>query len=127
MAAAETTDPIIVDGGIEIQSPLAGTVVQPGQTVTVIVQPDSGLTLETASLVTYQTWLHLEQTPFQFSLTVPASTTGILGLLVSARDTDGIIHMARTSLQVVPTVDVSRMSILPATVTFNEVGVTTGL
>jgi len=111
-----------VAGGIQITSPGAGSTVQPGQTLTVTVAPDAGVSLSTLMLTSPGDVQQDVALPWEFALTIPDLAVGPFNLAAVGKDAAGTFYSAETWLNVVPASALSTLSVSPANVVLTDAG-----
>ena len=111
---------------LQITSPASGTVVNPGQTVTVIVTATSGDTF-TGVVLTGDLQLQMQvltTPPYQFSITIPAKITAGKHYLnaIGGRSGQQSGKSQRLDLDVEPSAQISGISAKPAIMQFDSAG-----
>ena len=108
--------------GIQITNPANSSTVAPGQTVTVTVQPDAGLTLDSLALIVPGDVQQRTAAPWTFSVTIPASAVGPFGIAAAGKDTGGTFYIAEITVNVAPTVALRALATTPTDVVLTEAG-----
>ena len=110
-------------GGIKIVSPSDGTVVSPGQSVTVTIAAQGGTVIEKATA-----WIlpldhipsAIERQPFQLPVVVPSGQIGTLTLVASASDSQGNTYQDSLEIVVKPTAPAASIRVSPNPVRFSS-------
>jgi len=86
---------------VKITSPSNGTIVHPGQTVTVTIEASGGFAIKDGTLfVSRNNSGTFTSLPATLTVTVPQESVGICGLVASAMDLDGNLVTDQVSLKV---------------------------
>ena len=121
-AARAQTQPLL-----QITSPADGTVVHPGDTVTVVVTPAAGVTFQAVTIFAHDPLICdqvLSAPPYDFSVQVPAAApAGSYGLVASGAIAPGqLVNSPLSDLDVEPSAAVSSIQISPPSLTFVRAG-----
>jgi hypothetical protein len=111
-------------GGLRIITPAEGTVVTPGQSVQVTVEPDTGVVPVRMTLVTSKTVQTLDTAPFQFTLIIPNDVVGPFTIAAVGKDAAKTLYDAELTLQVQPQSSLQRLGSDPVDFYFSEIGTT---
>jgi len=109
--------------GVRISSPVAGSTVAPGQTVTVLLEADSGVSLSEAMLVSPGATRKTVSPPWQFDLTVPESLTGDFPISLAAKDAGGVMHLDNILLRIQTPAALISLTVVPDSMVIDSIGV----
>ncbi|MFZ1639892.1 MAG: SBBP repeat-containing protein [Candidatus Contendobacter sp.] len=111
-------------GGLRITTPAEGTVVTPGQSVQVTVEPDAGVVPVRVVLGSSETMQTLDAAPFQFTLIIPNDVVGPFAIAAVGKDAAKNLYDAELTLQVQPQSVLQGLGPDPVDFYFSEIGVT---
>jgi len=115
-----------VQPGVVIQSPANGSLVTPGDTVSVVVMPINGA--DVASVLVVGTGTAEEDTtaPFEIPLVIPSDAVGIFEVLAVGKNADSTVYYTSQpiTLTVTPTATLNSIDIIPDEINQFAVGET---
>jgi len=113
----------LVSNGIIITSPAAGTVFSPGDTVHVVVSAPANATTVFAAL-SYGQFIVDNTPPFEMDIPVPQQDLGELPIVVVGWDTNGIIGITSTMVNVTTTANIISLKVWTDSVLYLSPGET---
>src|SRR5262249_45170918 len=105
---------------IEITAPNSGSVVAPGQQVTVSIRPLNGFTPSAAIVVGPSVASPMTGPTFSTAITIPSEAAGPFTLLVVAKDVNDAALSTEVTIQVVPTAPLIGISVNPPQLYFTS-------
>lgn len=111
----------VLAGGLRIVSPSNGTIVEPGQPFTVVVDPEPGVAPKFVALMSQPIMALKEQPPFTFSVSYPPDTPlGPKRLIADGLDAGESPLEAEITLQVETATPVSSIRVEPVDIFFSS-------
>jgi len=111
----------VQEGGLRIVSPADGTVVEPGQPLRVMVEPEPGVTPIAVALISPSIFTFTQQPPFTFTVTFPPDAPlGPQTLVADGRDTRGRALRATITLDVEISRPVTSIRVEPVKIGFSS-------
>jgi hypothetical protein len=111
---ARDTEAEQLSPGVFLTSPAEGTVVHPGETITLRAEPASGVSLSRGVfLIEGGEILPAEGPPFEASFTVPEGFIGPRNIIVLAADSQGTLFSDEVSITVEPIAQLTSIEVMP--------------
>ena len=97
-----------------IISPVSGTIVAPGDQVSVVTQASNGFTPVSILIVTSDTAVSIASPSTSVPITIPATAAGPLTIMAVGQDSGGSFQSAQVTVQVAPSATLNSIAVTPS-------------